>query len=114
MEPRVARESRSAELEYGSFLEKSRASPGTSARIRLLEWHESVLKRFFTTMAAIAQGIANTVMKTYGDPAVELKPGDRAPDFALTGSDGGTYRLSDYAGRSAVILAWFPKAFTGG
>ena len=46
-------------------------------------------------------------------PAVELKAGDLAPGFALVGSDGQTHRLSDYKGR-AVVLAWFPKAFTGG
>ena len=46
-------------------------------------------------------------------PAVELKVGDQAPAFALAGSDGKTHRLSDYKGR-AVVLAWFPKAFTGG
>ena len=46
-------------------------------------------------------------------PAVELKVGEQAPNFALAGSDGKTHRLSDYNGR-AVVLAWFPKAFTGG
>lgn len=46
-------------------------------------------------------------------PAVELKVGDQAPAFSLAGSDGKTHRLSDYKGR-AVVLAWFPKAFTGG
>lgn len=44
---------------------------------------------------------------------VELKVGDAAPAFALPGSDGGTHALSDYAGK-AVVLAWFPAAFTGG
>ena len=44
----------------------------------------------------------------------ELQPGDVAPNFALSGSDGKTYRLSDYKGRQAVVLAWFPKAFTSG
>ena len=46
--------------------------------------------------------------------AGELKVGDMAPDFALPGSDGKTYRLSDYHGKQAVVLAWFPKAFTPG
>jgi len=47
-------------------------------------------------------------------PAGELKPGDPAPDFALIGSDGKTWRLADFKGKQAVVLAWFPKAFTGG
>jgi thioredoxin-dependent peroxiredoxin len=44
---------------------------------------------------------------------VELKVGDRAPEFALQGTDGRVHRLSDYQGR-AVVLAWFPKAATRG
>jgi peroxiredoxin Q/BCP len=43
-----------------------------------------------------------------------MDTGDRAPDFTLTGSDGKAYSLSDYAGKQAVVIAWFPKAFTGG
>ena len=45
--------------------------------------------------------------------AQELKVGDKAPDFSLPGSDGKTYSLSGLKGK-AVVLAWFPKAFTGG
>jgi peroxiredoxin Q/BCP len=45
--------------------------------------------------------------------AGELKPGDIAPAFTLPGSDGETHQLSDYAGKT-VVVAWFPKAFTGG
>ena len=44
---------------------------------------------------------------------VELKEGDVAPAFSLPGSDGKTHQLSDHKGR-AVVLAWFPAAFTGG
>ena len=44
---------------------------------------------------------------------VELKEGDAAPSFSLPGSDGKTHKLSDNKGR-AVVLAWFPQAFTGG
>jgi peroxiredoxin Q/BCP len=46
--------------------------------------------------------------------SVELNVGDRAPDFTLQASDGKTYTLSDFKGRSAVVIAWFPKAFTRG
>jgi len=44
----------------------------------------------------------------------ELKVGDAAPNFSLRGSDGKTYTLADFKGKSAVVVAWFPKAFTGG
>lgn len=45
--------------------------------------------------------------------SAQLKAGDAAPDFELTGSDGNTYKLSALKGKT-VVLAWFPKAFTGG
>ena len=45
-------------------------------------------------------------------PAVELKVGDQAPDFSLAASDGKTYKLSDFKGKKAVVVAWFPKAYT--
>ena len=46
--------------------------------------------------------------------AAGLKVGDTAPDFSLKGSDGKTYKLSSFKGKQAVVVAWFPKAFTGG
>jgi peroxiredoxin Q/BCP len=46
--------------------------------------------------------------------AADLTPGHDAPPFAMVGSDGKTHALSDYKGKQAVVLAWFPKAFTGG
>ena len=48
------------------------------------------------------------------DAAEKTMDGTRkAPDFALKGSDGKTHKLADYQGK-VVVLAWFPKAFTGG
>jgi peroxiredoxin Q/BCP len=44
----------------------------------------------------------------------ELKVGDQAPDFELKGSDGKTYKLSDFKDKQAVVIAWFPKADTPG
>ena len=50
----------------------------------------------------------------YRATAAELKVGDPAPDFTLQATDGKTYKLSDFKGKQAVVLAWFPKAFTQG
>ncbi len=46
--------------------------------------------------------------------AADLKTGDSAPEFQLKGSDGKTYTLSSFKGKKAVVVAWFPKAFTRG
>jgi len=43
-----------------------------------------------------------------------LEVGDQAPDFQLEGTDGKTYKLSDFKGKESVVLAWFPKAYTKG
>jgi len=49
-----------------------------------------------------------------GDEEGGLQVGDKAPAFSLAGSDGKTHSLEDHAGRRAVVVAWYPKAFTGG
>lgn len=70
------------------------------------------MRTFFRTLASLslvwlaALGVAM--------PAAALEVGDEAPDFELTASDGKTYRLADFRGKQAVVLAWFPKAFTSG
>ncbi len=46
--------------------------------------------------------------------AAPLQVGDQAPDFTLKGTDGKTYKLSDFKGKQAVVVAWYPKALTGG
>ncbi len=46
--------------------------------------------------------------------AADLSVGDPAPDFTLEGTDGKTHTLSDYKGKQAVVLAWYPKAYTSG
>jgi len=43
-----------------------------------------------------------------------LKAGDAAPDFTLPGTDGKTYKLSDFKGKKSVVLAFYVLAFTGG
>jgi thioredoxin-dependent peroxiredoxin len=69
-----------------------------------------------TKLAALA-GIVLLVIAAFayaqGGSGNELKAGDEAPAFSLPGSDGKTHRLADLKGKT-VVLAWFPKAFTGG
>ena len=46
--------------------------------------------------------------------AAELKVGNMAPDFTLQASNGKTYTVSDFRNKQAIVLAWFPKAYTRG
>ncbi len=68
-------------------------------------------KYLSTILLAIGMAIA-----TFASLAQEaaLKVGDVAPDFSLQGSDKKTYSLSDFKGKQAIAIAFFPKAFTGG
>ncbi len=43
-----------------------------------------------------------------------LKTGDTAPDFALSGSNGKTVKLSDYRGKNHVVLIFYPADQTPG
>ena len=61
--------------------------------------------------AALALAMASGIGCAEG---TELKVGDKAPDFKLKGTDGKEYTLSQFQGKSAVIIAWYPKASTGG
>lgn len=63
--------------------------------------------------AAVFSLAAATFAQDQPQAPVELKVGDKAPDFSLPGTDGKTYTLSALKGKT-VVLAWFPKAFTGG
>ncbi len=54
------------------------------------------------------------VFMSHNSDGAELKVGDVAPDFSLVGSDGKTYKLPSFKDEKVVVIAWFPKAFTGG
>lgn len=48
------------------------------------------------------------------DTPMRVAVGDVAPDFSLSATNGKTEKLADYRGKKTVVLAFFPKAFTGG
>lgn len=66
----------------------------------------SVLLQSAFAPAACAQNIQ--------PPHTTLKEGDMAPDFTLPSTQGGKVTLSSFRGKNAVVLAFFPAAFTGG
>ena len=69
------------------------------------------MRRLATLAAAVLLVAAPLAVAEEPKP---LAAGDAAPAFSLPGSDGKTHVLADYAGKKAVVLAWFPKVFTGG
>ena len=72
------------------------------------------MSRSIAAAAAFAC-LTGTMANAQTPPAqpVTLNVGDKAPGFSLPGSDGKTHTLADLKGKT-VVLAWFPKAFTGG
>ena len=64
-------------------------------------------RRVFGTLL-LALGLV--VVPAWGEVGV----GDAMPDFELQGSDGKTYTAEQFKGQQVVVIAWFPKAFTGG
>ena len=61
--------------------------------------------------AALATGLR---AQNTPPPKTHLKEGDMAPDFTLNSTAGGKVTLSELRGKSNVVLAFFPAAFTGG
>lgn len=57
---------------------------------------------------------AITLNLSFGEDNIELKVGDKAPDFKLQDANGKYYSLSDYYGKSPVVLYFYPKANTPG
>jgi peroxiredoxin Q/BCP len=70
------------------------------------------VKSLFKMCLATALSVAGTT--GLAQAPAELKVGDMAPAFSAPGSDGKTHTLAESIGKRAVVLAWFPKAFTGG
>jgi peroxiredoxin len=67
--------------------------------------------RSLVLSAALALGLCAQPQQP---PKTHLKVGDMAPDFTLPATTGGKVTLRDFRGKSNVVLAFFPAAFTGG
>ena len=88
---------------------------GMLCRLTRLKHVEAVMIRSIgRLMTTLGLGIGLVLVGGAGAVRAELKVGDKAPAFELKGSDGKTYTLDQFKGKSAVVVAWFPKAFTGG
>ena len=72
------------------------------------------MSRYANRLARVLLSAFFTVVALGVQFAVALEVGDKAPDFALQASDGDTYSLSQFSGDKPVVIAFFPKAFTGG
>ncbi len=70
------------------------------------------MNRYLLLAAALAA--VNLFGQGSQPPHTSLKVGDAAPDFDLPATTGGRVKLSDFRGKSTVVLAFFPAAFTGG
>ncbi len=74
-----------------------------------------------TRRTAIGSGVALSALgkgllaqQPAAPPSSTLKVGDKAPDFTLPSTTGDPVHMADYFGKSTVVLAFFPAAFTGG
>lgn len=55
-----------------------------------------------------------TLLAALAPASAEVAVGDTAPDFTLPATDGTEVTLSEVIKEKNVVLAFFPKAFTGG
>ena len=72
------------------------------------------MRMMIAAMVVGGLSMAAVAMAQAPPPAGGPQAGDAAPAFSLPGSDGATHTLADFKGKKAVVVAWFPKAFTGG
>jgi peroxiredoxin len=76
-----------------------------------------MLFRVFETgsLIALAVGFLSAVgQQPTNIGTAGLKVGDTAPDFSLKDQNNKPVKLADFRGKSNVVLAFFPLAFTGG
>ena len=57
---------------------------------------------------------SSVIFQNCGGNAENLSVGNLAPDFTLQDSEGNNFSLSDYSGKSPVVIYFYPKAGTPG
>jgi cytochrome oxidase Cu insertion factor (SCO1/SenC/PrrC family) len=65
-------------------------------------------------LSACAAAAAVLWAQNITPPKTTLKVGDEAPDFSLPDTNNKQVKLSDFRGKKAVVLAFFPAAFSPG
>src|SRR5207253_5080214 len=69
--------------------------------------HRDDPRRHHHGVRAVGRGLRPRQARPVG-----VNPGAPAPDFALASTAGSEVRLSGFCGKSNVLLAFFPLAFT--
>ena len=62
----------------------------------------------------LIQAVLVMLLFSVSSHLMSLDIGDKAPGFTLEATDGKTYSLDQFLNKEAVVIAWYPKAFTGG
>jgi peroxiredoxin Q/BCP len=74
----------------------------------------ATINKSAVTFMRIRKLVTATALLVLCGTAAALEVGDQAPDFSLPATDGKTYSLSQFKDKEAVVIAWYPKAFTSG
>ena len=70
-------------------------------------------------MISVKLGIVSLVLLVYfstsaAEDPPKIETGKPAPDFTLKDQDGKESKLSAFKGKKNVLIAFYPKDFTGG
>jgi len=71
-------------------------------------------KYLFAIVFAAAGAVAPAAQADAPAQAKRPEAGAAAPEFTAHATGGKTVKLADFKGKQVVVLAFFPKIFTGG
>ena len=72
------------------------------------------MKRWILAGALAALAVGGAAMAQQAKPGALVEVGAEAADFRLNDHEGRAVRLADFRGKNWVVLAFYPKALTGG